>query len=89
MTAPAHAKDAPILAASVGVGFKPEHAEAVFGTDHGLGFFEVHAENYMGEGGPPHRMLAELRARAAAVASWRGAVDRRRRPARRASTSRG
>lgn len=64
MTTPAHAKDAPIAPASVGVGFKPEHAEAVFGSDHGLGFFEVHAENYMGEGGPPHCMLAELRARA-------------------------
>lgn len=52
-----------IPAASVGVGFKPEHAPEVFGSDHGLGFFEVHAENYMGDGGPPHRMLAELRAR--------------------------
>jgi len=62
MTAPAHAKDGPIAPANVGVGFKPEHAEAVFGSDHGLGFFEVHAENYMGEGGAPHRMLAALRA---------------------------
>jgi hypothetical protein len=26
------------------------------------GFFEVHAENYMGAGGPPHRMLAQIRA---------------------------
>jgi uncharacterized protein (UPF0276 family) len=62
MTMPAHAKDASIASASVGVGFKPEHAEAVFGADHALGFFEVHAENYMGAGGPPHRMLAALRA---------------------------
>jgi len=46
-----------------GVGFKPEHAEAVFETPHGVGFFEVHAENYMGAGGPPHRMLEALRAR--------------------------
>ena len=23
------------------------------------GFFEVHAENYMGAGGPPHRMLED------------------------------
>lgn len=53
---------ATIPAGGVGVGFKPEHAPEVFGTDHGLGFFEVHAENYMGDGGPPHRMLAELRA---------------------------
>jgi uncharacterized protein (UPF0276 family) len=47
----------------VGVGFKPEHAEDVFETDHPVGFFEVHAENYMGAGGPPHRMLEELRSR--------------------------
>jgi uncharacterized protein len=45
-----------------GVGFKPEHAEAVFETPHTVGFFEVHAENYMGAGGPPHRMLETLRA---------------------------
>jgi uncharacterized protein len=45
-----------------GVGFKPEHAEAVFETRHTVGFFEVHAENYMGAGGPPHRMLEILRA---------------------------
>ncbi len=25
-----------------------------------LVFFEVHAENYMGEGGPPHAMLRAL-----------------------------
>ena len=47
--------------AAVGVGFKPEHAEDALRTDHGLGFFEIHAENYMGDGGPPHRLLTELR----------------------------
>lgn len=26
-----------------------------------MGFFEVHAENYMGGGGPPHRYLTEIR----------------------------
>jgi uncharacterized protein (UPF0276 family) len=46
-----------------GVGFKPEHAEAVLETPHRVGFFEVHAENYMGAGGPPHRMLEALRSR--------------------------
>ena len=49
--------------ANVGVGFKSEHAEDALAGGHGLGFFEVHAENYMGEGGPPHRLLTELRAR--------------------------
>jgi uncharacterized protein (UPF0276 family) len=28
-----------------------------------IGFFEVHAENYMGAGGPPHRYLGEIRDR--------------------------
>ena len=28
-----------------------------------LGFFEVHAENYMGAGGPPHRRLDAIRER--------------------------
>ncbi len=54
---------APALQAhAVGVGFKPEHYQDALGFDHGIGFFEVHAENYMGDGGPPHRMLSELSA---------------------------
>ena len=55
--------NAALAAASVGVGLKPEHAAEAIGGCHGLGFFEVHAENYMGEGGPPHRLLTEIRAR--------------------------
>lgn len=44
-----------------GVGFKPEHFEAIL-VDRGYsGFIEVHAENYMGAGGPPHAMLTRLR----------------------------
>jgi uncharacterized protein len=46
---------------SVGVGFKPEHFEAIADTRPGLGFFEVHAENYMGAGGAPHRRLDAIR----------------------------
>ena len=64
MTSRAFPDYASIPAASVGVGFKPEHAEEALHADHGLGFFEVHAENYMGAGGAPHRMLTELRMRA-------------------------
>ena len=64
MTSQGFAEHASIPASSVGVGFKPEHAEGAINGDHDLGFFEVHAENYMGEGGAPHRMLAELRSRA-------------------------
>ncbi len=49
------------LPASVGVGFKPEHLPAIQKTPPDLGFFEVHAENYMGDGGRPHVQLALLR----------------------------
>lgn len=44
-----------------GLGFKPEHFSDILRLRPALGFFEVHAENYMGEGGPPHRMLTRLR----------------------------
>ena len=64
MTPPTFAEPSTIPAASVGVGFKPEHAEEALSADHGIGFFEVHAENYMGDGGAPHRLLTELRSRA-------------------------
>jgi uncharacterized protein (UPF0276 family) len=45
----------------VGIGFKEEHEAEIFAGGHGVGFFEVHAENYMGDGGLPHRRLAALR----------------------------
>jgi len=45
-----------------GVGFKPEHFAAIRQGAAGIGFFEVHAENYMGAGGLPHAQLAALRA---------------------------
>ena len=48
-------------ARSVGVGFKPEHFEAIVDTRPELGFFEIHAENYMGAGGAPHRRLDAIR----------------------------
>jgi uncharacterized protein len=49
------------MASHVGVGFKPEHFEAILETRPALGFFEVHAENYMGAGGAPHRRLDAIR----------------------------
>jgi len=45
-----------------GVGFKPEHFAAIRADSAGIGFFEVHAENYMGAGGLPHAQLAAIRA---------------------------
>jgi uncharacterized protein (UPF0276 family) len=44
-----------------GVGFKPEHFAAINAERQPVGFFEVHAENYMGAGGPPHAQLGKLR----------------------------
>ena len=44
-----------------GAGFKPEHFAAIIAEPQPIGFFEVHAENYMGAGGPPHAQLGRLR----------------------------
>lgn len=48
------------LPAQAGVCFKPAHWPDIQRDAPAIGFFEVHAENYMGAGGPPHRMLAAL-----------------------------
>jgi uncharacterized protein (UPF0276 family) len=44
-----------------GTSFKPEHLPAILEAGPQAGFFEVHAENYMGAGGPPHRALETIR----------------------------
>jgi uncharacterized protein len=44
-----------------GTSFKHEHFARILGAGAHRGFFEVHAENYMGAGGPAHRMLEALR----------------------------
>jgi uncharacterized protein (UPF0276 family) len=44
-----------------GVGLKAEHYRTIVETRPDIGFFEVHAENYMGAGGPPHRYLSAIR----------------------------
>lgn len=46
-----------------GVGLKAAHYRTIMETQPDIGFFEVHAENYMGAGGPPHRYLAAIRER--------------------------
>ena len=63
MTVADHRPPRGLSAPSVGVGFKPEHFEAIVETRPELGFFEVHAENYMGAGGAPHRRLDAIRER--------------------------
>jgi uncharacterized protein len=51
------------LPARAGVGFKPVHFRDILAAAQPVGFFEVHAENYMGAGGPPHAQLGALRER--------------------------
>jgi uncharacterized protein (UPF0276 family) len=51
------------IPARAGVGLKPEHYRDILEENPDVGFFEVHAENYMGAGGPPHRYLEAIRER--------------------------
>jgi uncharacterized protein len=46
-----------------GVGFKLEHARPILDTTPDVGWFEVHPENYMVEGGPRLATLDAIRAR--------------------------
>jgi uncharacterized protein len=52
---------APPIGGLAGTSFKHEHLAAIRAEGKGRGFFEVHAENYMGAGGPPHRALEAVR----------------------------
>lgn len=45
-----------------GVGLKPEHFRTILDTRPAIGFFEIHAENYMVAGGPFHHFLERIRA---------------------------
>lgn len=51
------------IPARAGVGLKPEHYNDILQSVPDVGWFEVHPENYMGEGGPPHRYLTAVRER--------------------------
>ena len=44
-----------------GTSLKHEHLTAILAEEKQAGFFEVHAENYMGAGGPPHHALTRIR----------------------------
>ncbi|PIE13062.1 MAG: hypothetical protein CSA70_07320 [Rhodobacterales bacterium] len=46
------------LPATPGVGYKPQHFNDILKTPEPVGWLEIHAENYMGDGGRP---LAQLR----------------------------
>ncbi len=45
-----------------GAGLKPEHQRHILEARPDVDWFEVHAENYMGAGGPPHHFLERVRA---------------------------
>ncbi len=49
------------LPARGGLGLKPEHFRTILETRPDLGFFEIHAENYMVDGGPFHHYLTQIR----------------------------
>lgn len=49
------------LGGIAGTSFKHEHLAAILAEGPQRGFFEVHAENYMGAGGAPHRTLERMR----------------------------
>jgi uncharacterized protein (UPF0276 family) len=55
----------PTMTTAVGQTDRPFHAttgaQELAGTRFKHRHFEVHAENYMGAGGPPHRTLAAIR----------------------------
>ena len=53
---------APGLPRRAGLGLKHEHLSEVLETTPDIGFFEVHAENYMVAGGPFHHYLGLIRA---------------------------
>jgi uncharacterized protein (UPF0276 family) len=55
-------RPATMLPARAGVGFKGQHFAEIIRSRPDIGFFEVHAENFMGAGGPPHAQLSRLRA---------------------------
>lgn len=67
MSFPPHVPPAACLPASTGlprragVGFKSQHFDALLADSDPPGFVEVHAENYMGDGGVPHAQLTRIR----------------------------
>jgi len=58
---PSNQYSAPLPRTAAGAGLKPEHALDIFANPRAVDFLEIHAENYMGAGGPPHRLLTDIR----------------------------
>lgn len=49
------------LPSVAGVGLKAQHYQTILDSKPAVGWFEIHPENYMGAGGPPHRYLEKIR----------------------------
>lgn len=59
----ARATQPPALPRRAGIGLKPEHFREILASAPDIGFFEIHAENYMVDGGPFHHYLTRIRER--------------------------
>jgi hypothetical protein len=53
----------PQLPCRAGIGLKSQHYQQLLDANPALGFLEVHAENYLGAGGPFHHYLGLIRER--------------------------
>ena len=49
------------IPARAGTSLKPQHYDEILVNRPDIGWFEVHAENYMGAGGPSHHYLTRIR----------------------------
>ena len=49
------------IPATAGIGLKAQHYAGIIEQKPAIGWFEVHPENYMGEGGAPHHYLSRIR----------------------------
>ncbi|MEM1399345.1 MAG: DUF692 domain-containing protein [Pseudomonadota bacterium] len=59
-----HSQHKPVASdvpARAGVGLKAQHYADILDGCPDIGWFEIHAENYMGDGGPPHHYLTKIR----------------------------
>lgn len=55
--------DRTVLPDLVGIGLKPEHFHEIVAIEPSIGFFEIHAENYLVPGGAFHHFLTKIRAK--------------------------
>ena len=51
------------IPAAVGVGYKPQHLQNIIADSGSVKWLEIHAENYMSDGGPATKQLRHLRER--------------------------